>query len=43
MGRTPLHDAAMSGNTEMVNALLKAGSKVDEKDVVSMLRNYEGD
>ena len=43
MGRTPLHDAAMSGNTEMVNALLMVGSKVDEKDVVSMLRKYEGD
>ena len=37
-GKTPLHDAAMSGNTEVVNALLKAGSKVDEKDKVSMLR-----
>ena len=37
MGETPLHDAAMIGNAEMVNALLKAGSKVDEKDLVSML------
>ena len=36
-GETPLHHAAWSGNTEVVNALLKAGSKVDEKDVVSML------
>ena len=34
---TPLHHAAMSGNAEVVNALLKAGSKVDEKDEVSML------
>ena len=38
MGKTPLHHAAESGNTEGVNALLKAGSKVDEKDGVSMLR-----
>ena len=36
-GETPLHDAARSGNTEVVNALLKAGSKADEKDKVSML------
>ena len=36
-GKTPLHDAAESGNTEVVNALLKAGSKVDEKDGVSMI------
>ena len=36
-GETPLHHAAWSGNAEMVNALLKAGSKVDEKDQVSML------
>ena len=36
-GKTPLHDAARSGNAEVVNALLKAGSKVDEKDEVSML------
>ena len=36
MEETPLHYAAMSGNTEVVNALLKAGSKVDEKDQVSM-------
>ena len=34
---TPLHHAARSGNAEMVNALLKAGSKGDEKDEVSML------
>ena len=37
MGETPLHHAARSGNAEVVNALLKAGSKVDEKDEVSML------
>ena len=36
-GETPLHHAAKSGNAEVVNALLKAGSKVDEKDQVSML------
>ena len=35
--RLPLHRAVRSGNAEMVNALLKAGSKVDEKDQVSML------
>ena len=35
-GRTPLHNAAMSGNAEVVDALLKAGSTVDEKDHVSM-------
>ena len=37
MGETPLHHAAKSGNAEVVNALLKAGSKVDEKDKVSIL------
>ena len=31
---TPLHDAAMRGNAEVVTALVKAGSKVDEKDQV---------
>ena len=36
-GETPLHHAARSGNAQVVNALLKAGSKADEKDVVSML------
>ena len=36
-GKTPLHHAARSRNAEVVNALLKAGSKVDEKDEVSML------
>ena len=35
-GETPLHCAARSGNAEAVNALLKAGSKVDEKNPVSM-------
>eukprot|EP00731_Ephydatia_muelleri_P006303 Em0003g551a len=37
MGETPLHHAAKSGNAEVVNALLKAGSKVDEKDKESIL------
>ena len=41
MGDTLLHHAARSGNAEVVNALLKAGSKVDEKDQVSMLCKYE--
>ena len=36
IGKTPLHDAAMSGDAEVVNAPLKARSKVDEKDKVSM-------
>ena len=36
-GETPLHHAAWSGNTTVVNALLKAGSKVDEKNRVSMI------
>ena len=36
MGKTPLHHAARSGNAEVVDALLKAGSKVDEIDKVSM-------
>ena len=40
-GKTPLHDAARSGNAEVIDALLKAGSKVDEKDKVSMLCKYE--
>ena len=39
--RTSLHHAARSQNAEVVNALLKAGSKVDEKDEVSMLCKYE--
>ena len=39
--KTPLHLAARSRNAEVVNALLKAGSKVDEKDEVSMLCKYE--
>ena len=36
-GLTPLHRAAMSGNAEVVNALLTAGSKVDEKSQVNMV------
>ena len=40
-GETPLHHAARSGNAKVVNALLTAGSKVDEKDKVSMLRKHE--
>ena len=33
-GETPLHDAVMRGNAEVVTALVKAGSKVNEKDQV---------
>ena len=40
-GETPLHHAVMRGNAEVVDALLKAGSMVDEKDKVSMLLKYE--
>ena len=36
-GETPLHHAARSGNAEVVNALLQAGSKAYEKDQVSVL------
>ena len=35
--KTSLHDAATSGNAEVVNALLTAGSNIDEKNEVSML------
>ena len=35
-GMTALHYAAMQQKAEVVNALLKAGSKVDEKDKVCM-------
>ena len=35
--KTPLHLAAISGNAEVVNTFLEAGSKVDEKDKVNML------
>ena len=35
-GMTALHCAAKRRNTEVVDALLKAGSKVDEKDEVRM-------
>ena len=41
IGMTPLHFAANRGNAEVVNALLKAGSKVDAKDKVSMFWKYE--
>ena len=41
MGETSLHHAVRSGNAEVVNALLTAGSKVDETDKVSMLCKYE--
>ena len=40
-GLTPLHRAAMNGNAEVVNALLTAGSKVDEKSKVNMVWKYE--
>ena len=40
-GMTPLHHAAMSGNAEVVIALLNAGSKVDKRDEVSMFGKYE--
>ena len=33
---TPLHCAAQQGNIDVVNVLIKAGSKVDEKENVSM-------
>ena len=35
-GETPLHEAAKHRNAEVVNALLKAGSKFDEKNEVTM-------
>ena len=38
MEETSVHDAARSRNAEVVNALLKAGSKVDENDQVSTLK-----
>ena len=31
--RTPLHEAALSGNPEIVSLLLKAGAKVNERDI----------
>ena len=36
MGMTPLLYAAAQGKAEVVNALLKAGSKFDQKNKVSM-------
>ena len=41
MGETPLHYAARDGNAGVLDALLKAGSKVDEKDNVRILQKYE--
>ena len=35
-GLTPLHYAARQRNADVVNLLVKAGSKVDEKENVSM-------
>ena len=35
-GLTPLHYAARQRNADVVNVLVKAGSKVDEKEKVSM-------
>ena len=36
-GLIPLHHAAWDGNVEVVNVLVKAGSKIDEKNNVSMI------
>ena len=36
-GMIPLHYAAWEGIVEVVNVLVKAGSKVDEKNNVSMI------
>ena len=38
---TPLHRAAHKGNSDVVKALIKAGSKVDEKDKASIIWKYE--
>ena len=38
-GETPLSHAVMQQNAEVVNALLTAGSTVDEKDYVSCAMN----
>ena len=36
-GLIPLHYAAWDGHVEVVNVLVKAGSKIDEKNDVSMI------
>ena len=36
-GLTPLHFAAIGGNSDVVKILIKAGSKIDEKENVSMI------
>ena len=36
-GMTPLHRAASQGNSDVVKALIKAGSKVDEKEKASII------
>ena len=36
-GMTPLHRAAHQGNSDVVKALIKAGSKVDEKEKASII------
>ena len=36
-GMTPLHRAAHQGNSDVVKALIKAGSKVDEKEKARIL------
>ena len=36
-GKTPLHGAAFRGMSDAVNALVKAGSNVNETDNVSMI------
>ena len=38
---TPLHRAASQGNSDVVKTLIKAGSKVDEKDKASIIRECE--
>ena len=37
MGKTPLYWAAVRGMSDAVNALVKAGCNVNEKDNVSMI------
>ena len=36
-GMTPLHRAAHQGNSDVVKALIKAGSTVDEKEKASII------